>query len=75
MHQYVLSTLIVERVRNSIVIVHRTNTILGFLNRASTHLRIQTRDIRLENESRVGTPILRNLSRTNRDGGTKRQQI
>ena len=37
------------------------NTILEFQNRASTQLRAQTFKIRLDNESRVGTPLRRNL--------------
>ena len=42
----------------------RLNTILGFQYRASTRLRLQTFKIRLENESRVGTPLRRNLDGT-----------
>ena len=36
----------------------------GFSNRASTRPRIQTFNIRLENESRVGTPLCQNMNIT-----------
>ena len=39
----------------------RLNSIFGFKYRASTRPRLQAFKIRLENESRVGTPIRRNL--------------
>ena len=44
----------------------RTNTILGFMNQASTRLRVQTLDLRIENDSRVWTPIRRNLVNINK---------
>ena len=40
---------------------YTTNTILGFQNRASTQLRTQTFDIRLDDECRIGTLIHQNL--------------
>ena len=52
---------IFERVRTGLVIVLGLTTILGFKYRASTQLRLQTFKTRLENESRVSTPIRRNL--------------
>ena len=39
----------------------RVRTILSFCYRASTLLRLQDFDIRLENKPRVGTPICRNF--------------
>ena len=54
-------TTIFERLRTGLIFVVRLNTILGFRYRASTGLRSQTFKTQLENESRVGTPIRRNL--------------
>ena len=53
--------MVFEQVRTGLVFVLRLNTILGFQYRALTRLRLQTFKTRLENESRVGTPIRRNL--------------
>ena len=53
--------MIFARVQTGLLFVLRLNTILGFQYRASTQLRLQTFKIRLENETRVGTPICRNL--------------
>ena len=53
--------MILEQLGTGLVFVLRLNTILGFQYRGSTQPRLQTFKIRLENESRVGTPIRRNL--------------
>ena len=53
--------MIFERVQTGLVLVLRLNTILGFQYRASTRPSLQTFKTRLENESRVGTPIRQNL--------------
>ena len=53
--------MIFEQLQTGLVFVIRLNTILGFRYRASTRPRQQTFMIWLENESRVGTPIRRNL--------------
>ena len=50
-----------ERVWTGLVFMLLLNTILGFQYRASTWLRLQTFKTQLENESRIGTPIRRNL--------------
>ena len=44
-----------------LVFVLHVNTILGFQNQASTRLKAQTFDIRLDGECRIGTPIRRYL--------------
>ena len=54
-------TLVFDHFRTGLVFVLRVNIILGFQNQASTRLRAQTFKIRLNNESRVGTPLCRNL--------------
>ena len=53
--------MIFERIRNRLLFVLQLKTILGFQYQASTQLRLQTFKTRLENESRVGTLIRRNL--------------
>ena len=54
-------TMIFERVRTGLLIMLRLITIFWIQNQASTWPRIQTFNFRLEPESRVGTPIHRNL--------------
>ena len=54
-------TMVFEQFRTGLVFVLRLNTIFGFKYRASTRPRLQAFKIRLENESRVGTPICRSL--------------
>ena len=48
---------------NSTTLHYSKNSLNGyfFMNQASTRLRLKTKDIRLENDSRVGTPICQNL--------------
>ena len=55
---------IFERFPSGLVFVLQLNMILGFQYQASTRLRSQNLMICLENESRVGTPIRRNLKQT-----------
>ena len=54
-------TVIFERFLIGLVFVLRLNTIFGFNYWASTQPRSQTFMIRLENKSRVGTPLRQNL--------------
>ena len=54
-------TMIFEWVQIGLVFVLRLNTILGFQYQALTQPRLQTFKAGLKNESRVGTPICRNL--------------
>ena len=54
-------TVIFELVPTGLVFVLPLSTILGFHYRASTRPRTQTFKIRLEIESRVGTPLRQNL--------------
>ena len=53
--------MVLERFRTGLVFVLRLNTIFVCRYRASTRPRLQAFKIRLEDESRVGTPIRRNL--------------
>ena len=54
-------TLVFNHFWTVLVFVLHLNTILGFQNRPSTQLRAQTFKIRLDNKSRFGTPLHRNL--------------
>ena len=56
--------MIFKQVQTGLVFVLQLNTILGFQYRASTPTRLQTFKIRIENESRVDTPLRRNLTVT-----------
>ena len=58
--------LVFDHFRTGLVFVLCENTILGFQNRASTRLMAQTFKIRLDNQSRVGTPLRQNLIETRR---------
>ena len=53
--------MVFQRFQTGLVFVLRLNTIFGFKYRALTRPRLQAFKIRLENESRVGTPIRQNL--------------
>ena len=55
-------TLVFDHFRTGLVYVLCVNMILGFQNRASTQLRAQTFDIRLDGECRIGTLIRRYLT-------------
>ena len=58
-------TLVFDHFQTGLVFVLCVNTILEFQNQASTRLRAQTFKISLDNESRVGTPLRRNLLKCN----------
>ena len=55
----------IQAISNRAGIHASTEPIFGFKYRASTRPRLLAFKIRLENESRVGTPIRRNLIRLN----------
>ena len=55
--------MVFERFRTGLVFVLQLNTIFGFKYQATTQPRLLAFKFRLENESRVGTPLRRNLEK------------
>ena len=56
--------MVFERFRTGLVFMLRLNTIFDFKYQASTRPRLLAFEIRLENESRVGTPLRQNLCKS-----------